>query len=401
MSTPPPPSAPRTCEELLAAMIGFDTVNSILSGKPDAERPLALWLESFAQSKDLRTQRLPVDGQSFNLLVTAAEIPGRPWLLLEAHLDTVRVDDMTIAPFAATTRDGKVFGRGACDVKGPGAAMLWALLDLARQPDRANNAGVLFVCDEEATKRGAIAFARRHLPALPWRPAGIVVGEPTMLRPIVAHNGVVRLVVHTRGVAAHSSNPALGRSAISMMLRVADAIESRYIPALSASHALTGRAQCSLNTIHGGTQVNIIPERCTIELDRRVVPGEDGRAVIAEIDAVLNAVRRANPGLVVTREESLVDPALDPRGSAPLIDHVRRALRAQGLSDEPGGAPFGTDASTYAETADAGPGIPSLVLGPGDIAQAHTCDEWISLDQLRLAVDVYGRILGTPWEFAP
>lgn len=384
-------------------MVSFDTVNSALSGKPDAERPLMLWLEAFARSAGLHAQRLPVDGESFNLLVTAKEIPARPWLLLEAHVDTVRVDGMTIEPFTPTVRDGKLFGRGACDVKGAGAAMLWALIDFARQPRLANNAGLLLVCDEEVSKRGAIAFAQRQLPTLPWKPVGIIVGEPTLLTPVVAHNGAVRLVIETHGRACHSSDPSRGRSAISMMLRVADAIESRYIPSLAAAHPLTGRARCSLNVIRGGTQVNIIPERCSIELDRRVVPGEEIRGVVHDLAEELQRVRREHPEVNVSLHESLADPALDPAGHERLIDHVRGCLRALGLPDEPRGAPYGTDASTYSDRSagiegSAGPGIPSLVLGPGDIAQAHTADEWVSLDQLRRGVEVYRRILETPWE---
>src|SRR5690606_18481237 len=131
-------------------------------------------------------------------------------------------------------------GRGSCDTKGTGAAMLWALREYARGGDQAFNIALLFTVDEEMRMTGVQSFIANNLPTLGWDVRGVIVGEPTELRPIVAHNGSVRWRLITRGRAAHSSNPQAGESAISKMVKVVDRLEAEYIANLSASHPLIG-----------------------------------------------------------------------------------------------------------------------------------------------------------------
>lgn len=373
-----------TCESLLRAMVGFDTVNSAISGKPDAELALSVYLEDRAKSMGLDTRRLPVTGEGFNLLVTHQVDGHAPWLLFESHLDTVSVDKMTVDPFAGRILGGRMYGRGACDTKGTGAAMLWAL-SRYRKRGGPNNVAILFTLDEEIGKTGVRTFAASQLPGLGWRPAGVIVGEPTRLRAVVAHNGVVRWRIRTEGVAVHSSDPGRGRSAIRMMTEVIAALEERYIPRLTSEHPLTGRAQCSINMIRGGTQVNIIPEHCEIHVDRRVVPGEDPDTVIPSVERILEAIRASNPQLTVVQETpDMVDSPLDPAGGEAFGAFVASVLGSMGLPDGLTGVGYGTDASSFSRA-----GIPAVVLGPGDIAQGHTADEWIDLSQLNAGADVY------------
>lgn len=373
-----------TCESLLRAMVGFDTVNSAISGKPDAELALSVYLEDRATSMGLDTRRLPVTGEGFNLLVTHQVDGQAPWLLFESHLDTVSVDKMTVDPFAGRILGGRMYGRGACDTKGTGAAMLWAL-SRYRKRGGPNNAAILFTLDEEIGKTGVRTFAASQLPGLGWRPAGVIVGEPTRLRAVVAHNGVVRWRIRTEGVAAHSSDPGRGRSAIRMMMEVVEALEERYIPRLKSEHPLTGRAQCSINMIRGGKQVNIIPEHCEIHVDRRVVPGENPDTVIPSVERILEAIRASNPQLTVVQETpDMVDSPLDPAGGEAFGAFVASVLGSMGLPDGLTGVGYGTDASSFSRA-----GIPAVVLGPGDIAQGHTADEWIDLSQLNAGADVY------------
>ena len=217
-------------------MIGIDTVNSNISGKPDAERPLSQYLERLAQDMGFAVQRLPVAGKSFNLLVSHQVDQAAPWLMFESHLDTVSTEGMTVDPFAGNIQDGRLYGRGACDTKGTGAAMLWGLKNYAAQKSAApNNIAIVYTVDEEIYKTGVRSFVKSHLPTLGWKPAGVIVGEPTQLKPVVAHNGVVRWSIKTRGRAVHSSNPANGRSAISAMVKVIAALESTYIPSLTTT----------------------------------------------------------------------------------------------------------------------------------------------------------------------
>jgi acetylornithine deacetylase len=376
--------------ELLQKMVRFDTVNSVISGVPNAERPLAIWLEEVAQSAGLSTQRLPLDNGDFNLLVTHEAAKENPWIFFESHLDVVSIEGMTIEPFAAKIENGKMWGRGSCDTKATGAAMLRALWEYSRQPAQPNNIGVLFTCDEEVTKRGAIGFAKEQLPQLGYMPVGVIVGEPTMLQPVVAHNGVARITVTTRGVAAHSSDPSKGRSAISAMAKVIELLESEYIPSLTAQHPLTGKAQSSVNMIRGGTQFNIIPDYCEIGLDRRLVPGENPADVLPAIEATLAPLKAQLPNTPIEAKVFFDDAPLAPC-EGPFTDFVNGGLA--GFGDViPRGVPYGTDASNFAVV-----GLPAIVLGPGDIAQAHTKDEWIELAQVEKAVEVYGALMSTPF----
>lgn len=386
-------SKPATCQELLQAMVACDSQNAVFAGRPHPEQQLAEYLEGLSGAWGLGTQRLATPEGDVNLLVYRAVGEEAPWLLLESHLDTAGIEGMTVEPFAARVDSGRIYGRGTCDTKGSGAAMLWALRHYTADSRGGNNVALLFSVDEEATKAGVKAFVNDHLAGLGWKPRGAIVGEPTGLRLVAAHAGVVRWTIRTHGLAAHSSDPSRGRSAISMMVRVVDAIESRYIPNLEAKHPLVRTARCSINMIRGGTQVNMIPNLCEIWLDRRLVPGEDPQRVLPEVTRVLEELRREAPGLAFSMSEPFIDPPLDPAGGEAFAGFLQRVLGSMGLPTDVGGATYGTDASTLSAA-----GIPSAVLGPGDIAQAHTSDEWLELPQLDRAVDVYLNLMRTPLE---
>lgn len=369
----------------------MDSRNTTFTGRPHAERQLAEYLEGVAQAWGLSTRRLATTEGDFNLLAYRVMDEAAPWLLFESHLDTAGTEGMTIEPFAPRIERGRIYGRGACDTKGSGAAMLWALSRYAAGPRGPNNVALLFSVDEEVGKMGVKAFVEHHLPGLGWKPLGAIVGEPTELRLVVAHAGIMRWSIRTHGLAAHSADPSRGRSAISAMVQMIEAIESRYTPHLAARHPLVGKAQCSINMIRGGTQINMIPDLCEIWLDRRLVPGEDPQQVLPEVTRVLEALKQEVPGLAYSMSEAFIDPPLDPAGGVTFAGALQRALSSMGLPSEVGGATYGTDASTLAEA-----GIPSAVLGPGHIAQAHTSDEWLELAQLERAGDVYLNLMRMP-----
>jgi acetylornithine deacetylase len=376
-------SPPDSVEALLAAMVAIDTVNPAFGGPPDGQARLGSHLEEIARSFGLHTRREAVANGLFNLIVTAPPLARDDWILFESHLDTVSVEGMTVPPFALTDRDGRLHGRGACDTKGSGAAMLWALREYARTSNRRRNAGLVFVVDEEAGMTGAQAFARGALRTFD-RVRGVIVGEPTGLRPVVAHNGALRWRTITRGVAAHSSDPSKGRSAISAMVHVVATLEQHFVPLATATHPLTGRAAASINVIRGGQAGNIIPDYCEIHCDRRLVPGESAETVLAERDRVL-------AGLEVEHDDVYLAPTLPPETSADFHAWLQPAFAAAGLDGTGLGAPYATDASHYAAA-----GAPVVVLGPGDIAQAHTRDEWLARSALEQAVAFYGSLLRLP-----
>lgn len=380
---------PANCRELLQGMVAIDSINGHLSDRSNPEAALTRYLENVSRGMGFTAQRLSVDDSgACNLLVRYEADPNGRWLLFESHMDTVGIEGMKIPPFEGRIEGNRMFGRGACDTKGSGAAMLWALRQYAESPDARNNAAVLFTVDEEDGKTGITSFVYRQLPKLGFRPSGAIVGEPTALRPVVAHCGVARWGIRTHGIAAHSSDPSKGRSAIRMMMRVIEELESNYIARLSVSHPLTGPARCSINIIHGGTAVNIVPDQCEIWVDRRVVPGENPEEVMPEVERVLETLRHRVPDLSYSIINPRTDLPLDPTGFEEFIATVSGTLRGFGLAAEPIGAGFGSDGSTFA--AD---GIPVVLLGPGDISRAHSESEYIELDQLDTAVDVYHALM--------
>lgn len=387
-------SPPDNPIQLLQSMVQINSINAALPGSDGGEAALVEYLEQASKSFGLLTQRLPVPGQCDQLWVTHQFSPDRPWLLFDSHMDTVAVEGMSIDPFGGDIRDGKVWGRGSSDTKGTGAAMLWALSRVAcstAQEDLPNNLGLLFSVDEEVTMQGVESFVQHDLAALGIQPAGVIVGEPTELRPVVAHNGCLRWTITTHGRACHSSVPHEGRSAISAMTRVIQRIEQDYIPQLSARHPLTGPAVCSINTIQGGSAPNIIPDSCVIEIDRRLVPGEDEAAVIDEIEALLDPLRNGESPVDFTQRVNVGHAPLTTAHNGPLVEFIQKQLGAMDRPTLALGAPFATHASVF----DAA-GIPSVVIGPGSGHTAHTKDEWVAVEQIERGAVFYERLMRSP-----
>ena len=301
--------------------------------------------------------------------------PGKPKLLLCPHLDTVSVRGMTIDPFAAERRDGRIYGRGATDTKGTIAAMLCALGgmrdDLPRLGHEVWFAGLM---GEEAGNEGAAALAAD----LAGETAFALVGEPTGCNIVRTTKGVTWLRLRTRGKSAHNATPERGENAIYKMADVLRCIRDELIPELTLlADPVLGPPTAGVGTITGGSKINIVPDACAVELDLRTVPAQNREGFVEEIAVRL---RRACPDLEVEHLRSNRPLATDP--AHPCI----KALEAAGGRCV--GAPWFCDGSLL----QAG-GIPAVAAGPGDIAQAHTADEWVAEDDLVAGVAFYGRFL--------
>lgn len=383
-----PPAPPTSCLELLQAMVRFDSVTPRTSGRPDAEQPLGAYVAGLASGWGLAVTELHVPGGAPNVLVTGPRQPDAPWWLFDSHLDTVGIEGMTVDPLGAHIEGGRLYGRGACDTKGTGAAMLWALREAAAAGTAPANLALLFTVGEEARQVGARAFLERDLAKLGWSPAAVVVGEPTQMNVVRAANGYVRIRLATHGRAAHSSSPEQGLNAISTMARAVTAIEDQYIARLDATHPLTGRSTCSINVIRGGSEHNVVPPRCEVTIDHRLTPGQDGEQALAGIRAALDALAARDNRLEYSFDDVETAPPMGPELNGPLSEHVASVLNAAGIASTVHGAPYTTNANHYG-----GAGLKCVVLGPGDIAQAHTKDEWISLEQLQLGVQGYRALM--------
>lgn len=370
--------------QLLSDLIAIESVNPFYEGGKRGEVAVAAFVEDYCRRAGLEVSRQTVLPDRDNV-VAGFEVPGaQQTLLFEAHMDTVALEPMGERGLRPEVRGGRLYGRGACDDKGSLAAMLVALETLAdRRGELSVNVLLLSAVDEEYKFRGVLDFIARKTVV-----HGAVVGEPTGLRPVVAHKGVVRWRLSTVGRAAHGSRPEEGSNAIDQMAEVLQALRRLQPVFQGRQHPLVGCPTLNVGRIWGGIGVNVVPDRCTIEVERRLVPGEHHATALAEIDAVLAELRECTPSVRVEREEPFVTtPTLGTPADAAVVAAVRQACRDVGVSDEPTGVPYGSDASklwTYG-------GVPSVVLGPGSIDQAHTAEEYVSLDELCQAVEIYVR----------
>jgi len=359
-------------ETLLRELIALPSVNPAFlpSQAPRAgEQRVADYLAAIAARAGLEVEFKPVFPARANLLARlGARGRMRQRVLLAPHLDTVNGTD---AQFTPRRSNGRLYGRGACDTKGSVAAMMIALCELANGRQRPRETEILFVglVDEENGQAGSRALAAGGLKA-----DLAVVGEATRLRLVTAHKGSLWLRLETRGRSAHGAEPDRWRNAILPMARIVELLQTAYAAELRRRrHWLLGSPTVSVGMIGGGTQPNIVPDHCEIQVDRRTLPGETEAGVLREMAALL---RRNH--LAASFVSSKLAPCL------PLETDSRLPLIAQFLHSlgqaKPCGVNYFCDASVLAQG-----GIPSVVFGPGDIAQAHTADEWISLASLERA----------------
>jgi len=367
--------------QLLAELIALPSVNPAFlpARHPHAgEGQVAEYLAALGAKAGLEIELQKVLPGRPNVLVRyRASKKPRQTILLAPHLDTVNI--AAESQLKPRQEGGRCYGRGACDTKGSVAVMFQALCNLAKSSSRPRETEIVFVglIDEESSQAGSRALARQK-----FRADLAIVGEPTKLAVATAHKGNVWLNVETKGRAAHGATPWFGRNAIRAMGRVVEAIEKDYADELSRKkHPLLGSGTVSVGTICGGTQPNIVPDRCCIGVDRRTLPGES-EAVTRY--ALANFLRRKKLAARLTSVKLKPCPPLETNPRLPLV----RQLLASTNRKRPMGLHYFCDAAVLA-----GGGIPSVVFGPGDIAQAHTAAEWIALSQLECGHQLLLRFL--------
>ncbi|HJT77391.1 MAG TPA: M20 family metallopeptidase [Gemmataceae bacterium] len=382
----PHAAEPAETTRLLRDLVALPSVNPMgraVDGPPYYEGRVGAYLEEFFRGLGVPCVRQPAAPGRDNV-VARLDLPGaRRTLMLEAHQDTVPTDNMTVEPFGARVEGDRLYGRGACDVKGGMAAMLAAFARVARErPAGAANVVMACTVDEEHTFLGVQRLVRDT------RADMAVVAEPTRLQIVSAHKGVVRWHVTTPGRSCHSSAPEQGENAIYGMGRLLMRIEE-YARRLSAgrSDPLLGVPTLSVGRIEGGSSVNTVPDHCRIEVDRRLIPGEEPEAALDDFRAWLRQEWRQDQPFTCSAP-TLKAPALGPDRSAELVARLGRAIDGVLGGHRVTAVPYGTDASTIAAA-----GIPAVVFGPGDIAQAHTCDEWVSLAEVAQASEILYRLV--------
>ena len=356
---------------LLGELIRIPSVNP--EGDPGVNEPgeirLAEFLEDYLRSLGAETSLKEVLPGRPNLVARfPCDRSGKPRLLLAPHTDTVSVVGMTIDPFSGEVREGKVWGRGASDTKGPMAAMISAL-DRTRMilPFLSHEIWFAGLIGEESGQYGAKALASEEMFDF------VIAGEPTDLKTVHAHKGSLWVTLTSHGKAVHSSVPERGENAIYTMSSAIEKIRNEVIPQLDLlTHPLLGRTTLSVGTIRGGSKTNIVPDHCEATLDIRLVPGIDPEDVV-------KMLKNAAPGLELSWQSSR---PLFTEPSHPLIRNL------SSMNASPVGAPWFCDAAVFSAQ-----GMAAVALGPGSIEQAHTADEWIKVSDLEEGAAFFERFL--------
>ncbi len=373
---------PRTVIETLQDLVRINSVNpAYAQGQSEVAR--ASYVGEFFREHEIETWNQEVFPDRPNVIARIeGEQPGKR-IVFEAHTDTVTATDME-NPFDPVIRDGRLHGRGACDTKGGLAAMMHSLAQVKASGCKPPCEIWLAATVDEEHSCGGIKALCESLEA-----DAAIVAEPTQLRLTTACKGCLRWRIVVRGQEAHSSKPHLGTNAIVHMAEVIRAIDQDTQSLNSQSHPLLGSPTCNIGIIHGGTQINIVPDLCTIEIDRRLLPDEKADDVLAHYAALLDNLSSEMPALSYTMEPPMIlAPPMETPTDIPLVQHAAEVLLEMGLDPEPIGVPFSCNASALSQH-----GVPCVVFGPGSIDQAHTPEEFVECSQVEQAVNFYRQMM--------
>lgn len=370
--------------ELLGKLIAFESVSAV------SNLPIIRFIADYLKGLGVDSRLIPNEaGDKASLLATIgpADVPG---LALSAHTDVVPVtgQDWSSPPFTATIRDGRLYGRGASDMKGFLAVVLAAVPAFVANAT-ARPVHLCFSYDEEVGCAGAPDLVAATA-ALPVPPALCLVGEPTALSVARAHKGKFANRIVITGKGGHSALPHRAANAVAAAARIAVGLEAigaelaritddAFDPPYTTVH---------VGSLHGGGALNLVPDRAVLEYEVRTLPGADAPAIKVKIDALVARVRAEMkaqaPEADVVVEKISDYPGLDTPADLPA---AARLARLAGSNAAPVTLPYGTEAGLYFNA-----GIPTLVCGPGNIDRAHKADEWAGLDELARAEALMLRI---------
>lgn len=362
---------------LLRELVRTDSRNPALADGAPGEGPIARLLADVLSAWGFDVRIMDAAAGRPNVVATLRGSGGGQSLMLNGHIDVVGVENMQHAPFDASERDGKLYGRGASDMKG-GVAAMCAAAARARGTLKGDLI-VACVADEEWRSIGTSALVASGL-----RADAAIVTEPTGLAIMPAHKGFVWIQVTLRGRAAHGSRWDLGVDAIrhaGLLLAELDRIDREVLP--RKQHGLLGRPSLHAGEIAGGLGLSTYPDRCFVRIERRTIPGESAGDVQREVDGVCEALRAKHPGFDATVELMFAQPPSDVDPGAPICDAVRRALETKKIQPRVAGMSAWTDAALLNQA-----GVPAICFGPGDMGLAHAAEEYIELREVEIATDI-------------
>lgn len=379
----------REAVELLQQLVRTPSTNP-----PGDTRAVAAVVRRYLEGAGIPVETIGPD-ESRPCIVARLGASSGPVLGFNSHLDTVGTGsrgEWTIDPFSGDLSGGRLWGRGSGDAKGSVAAMCVAarMLHEARYPW---SGGVLLalVSDEETGGNGShFLLANGHTDADAW-----VIGEMTRNRVAIAERGLIWLRIETLGETAHASTPNEGISAIDKMVDLLQKIRTELVPPMSAmTHPLTPPASLNIGLIEGGVQPNVVADRCSVVIDRRLLPGERPETFESEVRRLLSELSVSDPDFRGRVETLLSGPAIETDPNDALVLAARGASVELGLTDEPVGFAQSCDGRFYAEL-----GIPTVILGPGDPGLAHTTREHVAIEDVVLAINLYAGL--ARWYLGP
>jgi len=356
---------------------------------PGNEKVAAQFLKPLLSKMGFKTQTVLSPKGRWNLLAEKRWGRSGRRLIFNGHLDVVpagKTSPWKYPPFQGKLAKGKIYGRGSSDMKSGIASFIHALSTIERSKTPLHQGAVLLhlVSDEESHGHQGMGFLSQR-----ERIQGdaVLVGEPTDLQPVIAQKGALWLRILTIGKSAHGSKPQLGVNAIEKMMKLIEGL--RTLP-LEKDHPLLGKPTLNIGTIQGGTKVNVVPEGCEIEVDRRMLPGEKKEEVLGEIKGIMDSLQLQDPFFQYRTEEiDFAEPSeVDPEEEIVKIG-VEAIENVMGRKPVLRGFSGFTDSRFYVNRCH----IPALIFGPGGVDQSHTTDESVAVDALIQAAHVYAMIL--------
>ncbi len=370
---------------LLKKLVEINSVNPF-EGEGPGESEIAEFIRGKLESYGLTAKLQVVKDRRANVIGVLKGKGGGPSLMLNGHIDTVGVTEMMVDPFGASVdRQGRLHGRGACDMKGSIASMMAAIKSITDSGTHLRG-DVIFtgVIDEEYRSIGTRAVIREH------RSDAAIVGEPTGLDVAIAHKGFVWIEVEVKGRASHGSVPEKGLDAIAMMAKLVSHLSELQASHAEIYHPLLGNPKLHTSTIEGGTEWSIVPESCRLHLERRTLPGERKDVAVEEIQRVVDKLSAEDPEFNAAVKKFFEQSAMEVPRTESVIRAVSTAYgRVTKRKARFVGVPYWTDAALLVNDAK----VPACLFGPGDIRLAHSVDEYVSVEEVATAADVFKYVI--------
>ena len=373
--------------EMIEALVAFDTTSR------ESNLELIRFVEEYLNNHGVESTLIfNQDKSKANLVATMGPATSRGGVVLSGHSDVVPVDGQVWSsdPFRVVERDGRLYGRGTCDMKGFLGVVL-ALVPEFQKCALRSPVHIVLTYDEETDCSGALRLMQA-LPETGLAPHAVIIGEPTQMRIINAHKGQTTIETAIAGCEAHSSAPHLGVNAIDIAARLIACLATLSEEAELLPHTLEGATPpfttINVGTISGGRQVNIVPAECRFEWEIRAVPGHDVDAIIERFRACADRLVAemggdcAAPAITTTVTSSTA--AFVPEDDSP----AETLVKAVAGANEANSVAFGTEAPCYQQA-----GMSVVVFGPGSIDQAHKPDEYIALEQVDACVEFMRRLM--------